>query len=47
LMSIDEIANEHLKTINTSWDFYPDPNHSTEHISSQKVKRFVETIEQH
>jgi ATP-dependent DNA helicase RecG len=47
LMSIDEIANEHLKTINTSWDFYPDPNHSTEHISARKVKRFVETIEQH
>jgi len=46
LMSIDEIANEHLKTINTSWDFYPDPNHSTEHISARKVKRFVETIEQ-
>jgi len=46
LMSIDEIANEHLKTINTSWDFYPDPNHNTKHISSQKVKRFVETIEQ-
>lgn len=46
LMSIDEIANEYLKTINTSWDFYPDPNHSIEHISAQKVKRFVETIEQ-
>ena len=46
LMSIDEIANEHLKTINTSWDFYPDPNHSTKHISSRKVQRFVETIEQ-
>jgi ATP-dependent DNA helicase RecG len=46
LMSVDEIANEHLKTTNTSWDFYPDPNHSTEHISARKVKRFVETIEQ-
>jgi ATP-dependent DNA helicase RecG len=46
LMSVGEIANEHLKTINTSWDFYPDPNHNSEHISARKVNRFVETIEQ-
>ena len=46
LMSIDEIANEHLKTINTSWDFYIDQNHSLETISSEKVSRFTRTIEQ-
>ena len=46
LMSIDEIANEHLKTINSSWDFYPDPNHSLKDISSEKVSRFIKNIEQ-
>ena len=33
LMGLDEIANEHLKTINSSWDFYPDPNHGIGQIS--------------
>ena len=28
LLSVDEIANEHLKTIISSWDMYPDPIHS-------------------
>jgi len=45
LMSIDEIANEHLKTINSSWDFYPDPNHSLKDISLEKVSRFIKNIE--
>jgi ATP-dependent DNA helicase RecG len=44
-MSIDEIANEHLKTINSSWDYYPDPNHSLEQISLQKVESFINKIE--
>jgi len=34
LMGLTEIANEHLKTINTSWDYYSDPNHGVEHIST-------------
>ena len=46
LMSIDEIANEHLKTINSSWDFYPDPNHSLKDISLEKISRFIKHIEQ-
>lgn len=44
LMSIDEIANEHLKTINTSWDYYIDPNHTPEAISYNKVGRFKSDI---
>jgi len=47
LMNIDEIANEHLKTINSSWDFYPDPNHGIEDISLEKVNRFIGHIEKH
>lgn len=46
LMSVEEIANEHLKTINTSWDFYIDPNHSLDVISLDKVNRFIKKIEQ-
>lgn len=45
-MGVEEIANEHLKTINGSWDFYPDPRHSLEDISLEKVSRFMQKIEQ-
>jgi ATP-dependent DNA helicase RecG len=45
LMRLDEITNEHLKTINTSWDFYPDPIHGIEHISEEKIKHFISKIE--
>lgn len=46
LMKLEEIANEHLKTINNSWDFYPDPNHSLNNISIEKIKKFIHNIEQ-
>ena len=45
LMSADEIANEHLKTINSSWDFYPDPYHTLEDISFEKIQAFIKRIE--
>ncbi len=41
LMSITEISNAHLKTFNTSWDFYPDTIHSIKDISLSKVKNFI------
>ncbi len=47
LMSLNEIANEHLKTINSSWDFYPDPWHNIQNISLEKVRKFIKRIEQH
>ena len=31
-----------LKTMNTSWDFYPDPNHTLNNISLEKVNNFIE-----
>ena len=43
-MDLNEIANEHLKTINSSWDFYPDPNHSLEDISLDKVNAYIYKI---
>ena len=42
LMNLEEIANEHLKAINLSWDFAPDLNHSIKDISFDKVNWFVE-----
>jgi len=42
LMDLSEIANEHLKTINLSWDFARDPNHTISDISLDKVNRFIE-----
>ena len=42
LMNLEEIANEHLKTINLSWDFAKDPNHTIKDISFEKVNQFVE-----
>jgi len=46
LLSIDEIANEHLKTINSSWDFYTDPNHSEADLSKEKITKFINKIKQ-
>jgi len=46
LLSADEIANEHLKTINSSWDFHTDANHSEADLSKEKIAKFVNTIRQ-
>ena len=44
LLSINEIANEHLKTINSSWDFYIDPIHSLNDISLDKVQKSMDIL---
>ena len=44
-MGLTEISEEYLKTINSSWDFYTDPNHSLEDISKEKVEKFISEIE--
>ena len=43
-MTLSEIANLHLQTINLSWDFTPDSNHSVEDISIEKVNGFIEAV---
>ncbi len=45
LMNLDEIANEHLKTINSSWDYHVDPRHDFEDVSMGKIIGFIERIE--
>jgi len=46
LLSIEEIADEHLKTINSSWDFYVDSHHSETDLSQEKISRFANKIRQ-
>ncbi len=45
LMSVDEISNEHLRTLNSSWDFYKDPFHNLNDIDLDKVRKFIRKIE--
>lgn len=44
-MSLTEVSNEHLRTINGSWDYYPDPNHNLQHISIDKVEKYISEYE--
>ena len=40
-MDLNEIINLHIKTFNSSWDYYPDPNHSILDISEDKVLKLI------
>lgn len=40
-MSLNEIANLHLKTMNMSWDFYVDTSHGVDDLAIEKVNRFI------
>ena len=44
LLGVDEIANEHLKTINSSWDMYPNPVRTMRDISFDKVRQSMEAL---
>ncbi|MDR2147158.1 MAG: putative DNA binding domain-containing protein [Tannerella sp.] len=41
LLSLNEILNMHLKTFNSSWDYYFDPNHSVMDISDDKTLNLI------
>jgi len=41
-MSIHEISDLHLRSYQTSWDFYSDTRHGLEDISLAKVSKFIE-----
>jgi len=44
-MSVNEVANEHLRTINSSWDYYNDANHNFDHVSIVKIEKYIEEYE--
>jgi len=45
LMSLDEIANMHLQTINASWDYYIDDRHDFSDISQENIDYFIKKVE--
>ncbi len=45
IMSLDEISNEHLKTINSSWDYYEDDRHDFSDISMDNIITLIDKIE--
>jgi ATP-dependent DNA helicase RecG len=45
LMSLDEIANEHLKSINSSWDYQLDTRHDFGDISMEKVLGLITLVQ--
>ena len=46
LLNVEEISYEHLKTINSSWDFFIDPNHTYKYLSKEKISKFVKNIKE-
>ena len=44
LLSPTEVANMHLQTVNSSWDYYPRPNKTIHDISLEKVERIMNII---
>ena len=43
-MSTSEVANLHLQTVNSSWDFYPRPDKSTADLSIEKIQKAIDII---
>jgi ATP-dependent DNA helicase RecG len=44
LLSVTEVVNLHLQSINSSWDAHPDPIHSLDEISLDKVQQSIEKL---
>ena len=44
LLSANEVANMHLQTVNSSWDFHPRPNKMIDDISLEKVRKAMNVI---
>ena len=44
LLTTTEVVNLHLQSINSSWDAYPDPLHTLEDISLEKVQAAIERM---
>ncbi len=44
LLSVDEVVNMHLKTINSSWDYHTNNHFNIDDISFEKVQTAIEAI---
>lgn len=40
-LSVQEVVDCHLRTMNSSWDYYVDPQHGISDISMEKVGAFI------
>jgi ATP-dependent DNA helicase RecG len=45
LLSVTEVVNLHLQSINSSWDAYPDTIHTLDDISLEKVQNCIEMMQ--
>jgi ATP-dependent DNA helicase RecG len=45
-LSAQEVANLHLKTFGSSWDYYPSPHYDLDSISLDKVAQFIDLANQ-
>jgi ATP-dependent DNA helicase RecG len=43
-LTATEISDAHIKLINSSWDYHPDPEHTMASISEPKVQAFADAI---
>ena len=44
LLSVSEVVDLHLQSLNSSWDAYPDPIHSIDDISMEKIQESIEAM---
>ena len=44
LLSVSEVVNMHLQTVNSSWDFYLRPEKTIDDISFEKLQKVINTI---
>ena len=46
LLSVGEVANLHLQSINSSWDAYIDPLHTMDSLSMEKIEQVISMLKQ-
>ncbi len=44
LLSVSEVVDLHLQSLNSSWDAYPDPVHAIDAISMEKVQESIDIM---
>lgn len=44
LLAVSEVVDMHLQSLNSSWDAFPDPIHSMDDISLEKVQQAIELM---
>lgn len=47
LLATSEVVDLHLQSLNSSWDAYPDPVHTMDDISLEKVQKTIEEMRRH